>query len=138
MIDVHAHVEALLAALTSTGVRVYDSEPGRKVDGAREAPVMPYVVVYTDGGIRSSESLADGHDERAEMDAECHSVGADPRSARWAQSRVLSLAGVSPTVAGRVTVLQSVFSDRVRRDTDNPERTVFESRDGLTLVSLKA
>lgn len=137
MIDVNAHAEALIEALAAATLTVYDSKPGQKVDGTTEQAQLPYVVVYLDGGVRSAESLGDSQEERAELDAELYSVGTDPWSARWARSRVLALAGTVLEVPGRLVRVRSVFSDPVKPDEDNPEETVYQARDGLTLVSLQ-
>jgi hypothetical protein len=130
MIDVHAHAVALLDLIRSKGLTVHD---GQVPTGAK----APYVVAYLDGGARSSESLAEDFEQRAEFDGEFYSVGDTPQQARWVQSRVLSIVGSGPAVTGRSTTVRHVFSDRVQRDTDNPQQVVFQARDGLTLVSLK-
>ena len=127
---IEAHVTALLEALRAKGLTVHD--------GAVPADAKtPYAVLYVDGGARTPESLSDDHQERAEFDGEVYSVGVTPVQARWVQSRVLSIVGSGPTVTGRSTIVRHVFSDRVQRDTDNPQQVVFQARDGLTLVSLK-
>ena len=124
------HVSALLTALREKGIAVHD---GAVPTGAK----APYAVLYFDGGTRTPESLSDDHQERAEFDGEVYSVGTTPQQARWVQSRVLSVVGSELPVTGRSTIVRHVFSDRVQRDTDNPAQTLFQGRDGLTLVSLK-
>jgi hypothetical protein len=137
MIDVHAHVEALFQA--ASGLRLYDGEAGRRVDGGLEEPVAPYVVVYSDGGVRSGLSLCDGQDESAEFDVEVWSVGTSPRSARAVRSEVLAaLVGGDVVVDGRVVQVRSIFSDPLRADRGDPRRVLFEGRDGLTVTSLMA
>ena len=138
MIDVNAHVEALVAALAARGVRVYESGAGQKVDGSVEKPVAPYVVLYVDGGVRSSESVAAAMDERAEFDVDAYSVGKSPRSARSVRSDLLALVGAELAVDGRLVRVGSVFSDAIKPDRDDPRAALFEGRDGLTVVSLKA
>lgn len=138
MIDTHAHVAALVAALAARGVRVYESAAGQKIDGSYETPVAPYAVLYTDGGVRSGVSVADGQDEQAEFDVDAYSVGKSPRSARAIQSELLALAGAELTVAGRLVRIRSVFSDAVKADRDDPRSALWQGRDGLTVVSLKA
>ena len=141
MIDVHAHADALMAALAArlgSGVRVYDSGAGNKIDGGYETPVAPYAVVFTDAGVRSSVSVADGLDERAEFDVDVYSVGTSPRSARSVRSKVLDVVGAELTVAGRVVRVRSVFSDQIKPDNDDPRKALYEGRDGLTVDSLKA
>jgi len=124
------HVTALLTALRGKGITVHD---GQVPTGSQ----APYAVLYMDGGARTPLSLSDDHSESAEFDGEVYSVGTTPVQARWVQARVLSVVGSGPTVAGRSTIVRHVFSDRVQRDTDNPQQTLFQGRDGLTLVSLK-
>jgi len=138
MIDVHAHADAFMAALVARGVRVYDSGAGNKPDGSYETPVAPYAVVFTDAGIRSSVSVADGQDERAEFDVDVYSVGTSPRSARSVRSKVLDVVGAELAVAGRVVRVRSVFSDQIKPDRDDPRTALYEGRDGLTVDSLKA
>jgi len=138
MIDVHAHAEALLAALAARGLRVYDSGAGNKLDGKYETPVAPYCVVYVDGGARSFESLAADSEEHAEFDAEIWSVGTSPRSARAVRSDVLAIVGTELTVDGRGAVVRSVFSDPIRPDRDDPRNALYQGRDGLTVVSLRS
>jgi hypothetical protein len=138
MIDIHAHVEALVSALEARGVRVYESGAGQKIDGTFETPVEPYAVLYSDGGIRSGESVADEQDEHAELDVDAYSVGTSPRSARAVQSDLLALVGEELTVAGRLVHIRSVFSDAVKPDRDDPRKALWQGRDGLTVVSLKA
>jgi len=138
MIDVHAHADALMAALVARGVRVYDSGAGNKLDGGYETPVTPYAVVFTDAGVRSSLSVADGQDERAEFDVDVYSVGSSPRSARSVRSKVLDVVGAELAVTGRVVRVRSVFSDQIKPDNDDPRKALYEGRDGLTVDSLKA
>jgi len=138
MIDVHAHAEALLEALAARGLRVYDSGAGNKLDGSYETPVLPYCVVYIDGGLRSALSLVDDHEEQADFDAEIWSVGKSPRSARAVRSDVLALVGQVLTVGGRKARIDSVFSDPVKPDRDDPRTALFQGRDGVTVVSLQA
>lgn len=137
-IDIQPHVEALVSALTARKVRVYESAAGQKVDGTYETPVLPYVVLYFDGGIRSSLSLTDEHDESSEHDVEAWSVGKSPRGARSVQSDLLALVGAQLSVPGRLVKVGHAFSDRVKPDRDDPRTALWQGRDGLTLTSLKA
>jgi len=137
-VDIQPHVEALVAALVARDLRVYESAAGQKVDGDYETPVAPYVVLYFDGGVRSSLSLVDDAEESSEHDVEAWSVGKSPRSARSVQSDLLALVGAELTVAGRLVKVRHAFSDRVKPDRDDPRSALWQGRDGLTLTSLKA
>jgi hypothetical protein len=51
---------------------------------------------------------------------------------------VSSLAGARLTVAGWVAQVESVFSNPLRADRDDPEQTVYSGADGFTVTSYPA
>lgn len=91
---IRSHVNAVKALLTS--VTTYDS--GKVPDNA----VLPYVVLYADGGHATADNLA-GDPTHRQWQWQTTAVGADPDQARWAQEKAQSdLLGKTPTVPGRV------------------------------------
>ena len=134
---IRAHVEALAAFLTAAGLRVYDTEAGRKVDGTTEAPTFPYVVLTVASPVRGTDRMVQAR-ERHELDVTIGSHGLTMASARWAAERVSTLAGARLTVAGWVAQAESVFSNPLRADRDDPERVVFSGADGITVTTYPA
>ena len=134
---IRSHVEALAAFLVTAGLRVYDTEAGRKVDGSTETPAFPYVILTVASPVRDTERMVQAR-ERHELDVTVGEHGLTPASQRWAAERVSALAGATLTVAGWVAHVDSVFTSPVRPDRDNPEQTVFSGADGFTVTTFPA
>lgn len=105
------HTDAVLGLLRAVpNLTVYD---GRVPD----APVTPYVVVYSSAGTAGRESLVPVSDALA-LPFQVTSVGKSTREALWAAERSrAALLDVVPTVSGRR--LQPIAQDSsspVRRD----------------------
>jgi hypothetical protein len=134
---IRAHAEALAAFLVALGLRVYDTEAGRKVDGTTEAPTFPYVILTVSSPVRDTDRMVQAR-ERHELDVTVGEHGLNPASTRWAAERVSALAGATLTVAGWVAHVDSVVSTPLRPDRDNPEQVVFSGADGFTVTSFPA
>ncbi len=134
---IRAHTEALASFLAAAGLRVYDTEAGRKVDGSTEAPTFPYVILTVSSPVRDTERMVQAR-ERHELDVTIGEHGLSPASQRWAAERVSTLAGAALTVPGWVARAESVFSTPTRPDRDDPERVVFSGADGFTVTTYPA
>lgn len=123
-----ATVAALVARVKSTGLRCYDAEPS--------SPAYPYVVVYADGGVRSSDRDAD---VRVQVDLGWQTtvVGETSAQCRAALDRVTGAFGDwRPDLSDRTfhKVLHE-GSQPVRRDPDLPDRSLFIATDQWRVVS---
>ena len=134
---IRSHVEALAAFLSAAGVRVYDTEAGRRVDGSTEAPAFPYAILTVASPVRDTDRMVQAR-ERHGLDVTIGYHGLTPASARWVAERVSTLAGASLTVAGWTARAESVFTTPVRVDRGNPERPVFSGADGFTVTTYPA
>lgn len=137
---IRLHVAAIVAFLQALGLRVYDSEAGRNFDGSVEvvtAASFPYVIVTVSSPVRDTERMVQAR-ERHEIDFTVGYHGLNPASARWAAERVSSLAGSSPAVTGWTVWIESVTSNPLRADRDNPEQVVFSGSDGFTATTFPA
>lgn len=123
-----ATVAAIVERIKSTGLRCYDAEPS--------SSRYPYVVVYAEGGIRSSDREAD---VRVQVDLGWQTtvVGEASAQCRDALDRVTgALSDWRPTVAGRVFhKVAHEGSQPVRRDADLPDRSLFIATDQWRVVS---
>lgn len=137
---IRSHTEALAAFLVAAGLRVYDTEAGRKVDGTTEtvdATKFPYVILTVSSPVRDTERMVQAR-EKHELDVTIGEHGLSPASTRWAAERVSTLAGATLTVAGWVAHVDSVFSSPLRPDRDNPAQTVYSGADGFTVTTFPA
>ncbi len=134
---IRSHVEALAAFLSAAGVRVYDCEAGRRVDGSTETPTFPYAILSVASPVRGTDRMVQAR-ERHELDVTIGYHGLTPASARWLAERASSLAGASLTVAGWVAQVESVFTTPLRVDRANPEAPVFSGTDGFTVTTFPA
>ena len=88
-----AEVAAVLARLAAAPLTVYDAQP--------DSPTYPYVIVYADGGVRSSDRAADRRVTRT-VGWQTTVVGVSPGQCRAALDRVTaSLEDWRPVVTGR-------------------------------------
>lgn len=131
------HAKAVADFLAGLNLTAYDAEAGRKFDGTRETAAFPYAIVTVNSPVSSTDGIVSGR-ERAELDATIGYHGSTPQQARWAADRVSQLAGVHLAVAGRQCVVESVFTNPIRRDADNPDQIVWSGADGFTVLSYPA
>lgn len=97
MIDEHAAaVLALLNAVTSPALTVYDGKVPSGIDPA----ATPYVLLYFEPG--RLDVTFEGFTPDFLLRARCHCVGGNAKAARMVADRVATaLLDVTPTVAGR-------------------------------------
>lgn len=108
---IRSHVAAVKALLAT--VTLYDG--GQVPDNA----VLPYAVLYADGGKASVDNLADLATRR-DWSFQTTSVGADPDQARWTAEKVqAALVGATPVVAGRTC-------GRIRHDVSRDAEPDFD------------
>ena len=126
-----AHVAAVIARLkgdASAPLNVYDSRP--------TSPSYPYVIVYADGGVKSSDREAD---ERVTHTQgwQTTTVGASAAQARAALDRVTSrLENWRPTVTGwTCSKVEHESTQPVRPDESLPDRVVFYATDQWSTVA---
>jgi hypothetical protein len=123
-----ATVAAIVDRIKSTGLRCHDAAP--------TSPTYPYVVVYADGGIRSSDREAD---VRVQVDLNWQTtvVGESPAQCRAALDRVVgALSDWRPAVTGRAFhKVEHLSSQPVRVDEDLPDRSLFIATDQWRVVS---
>lgn len=131
------HAKAVGDFLAALSLPAYDSEAGRKFDGTLETASFPYAIVTASSPVSSTDGIVTGR-ERAELDVTVGYHGSTPQQARWAADRVSQLAGVHLVVAGRQCVVESVFTNPIRRDDDNPNQIVWSGADGFTVLSYPA
>lgn len=134
---IRSHVEALAAFLSAAGVRVYDTEAGRRVDGTTEEPRFPYAILSVASPVRGTDRMVQAR-ERHELDTTVGYHGLNPASARWVAERVSTLAGATLTVTGWDATVEARFTTPVRADRDNPEQYVYSGTDGFTVFSFPA
>lgn len=138
MIRAHAEaIAALLAAAPSPGLRVYDTEAGRLIDGSTETvdeTKFPYVILTLASPVRDTERMVQAR-ERHQSDFTIGYHGITPATARWAAERVSALAGATLSVPGWDARVESVFTSLLRPDRDNPDQTIYSGTDGFTVTS---
>lgn len=121
-------VGAVVSRIKSQMLRCYDAEP--------TSATYPYVVVYADGGIRSSDREAD---VRVQVDLGWQTtvVGESSAQCRAALDRVTAaLEDWRPVVPGRTFhKVDHEGSQPVRRDADLPDRSLFIATDQWRVVS---
>ena len=123
-----ATVAAIVDRIKAQTLRCYDAHPS--------SPTYPYVVVYADGGVRSSDREADVRVQQA-INWQTTVVGESAAQCRAALDRVTAaLEDWHPAVAGRsFSKVEHPTSQPVRRDEDLPDRTLFIATDQWRVVS---
>jgi hypothetical protein len=126
-----AHVAAVVARLkgdASAPLNVYDSRPA--------SPAYPYVIVYADGGVKSSDREADERVTHAQG-WQTTVVGSSAAQCRAALDRATSrLENWRPTVTGwTCSKVEHESSQPVRPDESLPDRVVFYATDQWSLVA---
>lgn len=123
-----ATVAAIIDRIKAQTLRCYDAEPA--------TPTYPYVVVYADGGIRSSDREADVRVQQS-VGWQTTVVGTSAAQCRAALDRVTTaLEDWRPVVAGRsFDKVEHPTSQPVRRDPDLPDRSLFIATDQWRVVS---
>lgn len=123
-----ATVAAIVDRIKAQALRCYDAHPS--------SPTYPYVVVYADGGVRSSDREADVRVQQA-INWQTTVVGESAAQCRAALDRVTAaLEDWHPAVAGRsFSKVEHPTSQPVRRDEDLPDRTLFIATDQWRVVS---
>lgn len=125
------HVAAVVARIAGSGaqaLRVYDSTPA--------SPTYPYVVVYANGGIRSSDREADLRVRHAQG-WQTTVVGVSAGQCRAALDRVTErLEDWRPIVAGwSCSKVEHADSQPIRPDESLPDRVVFYATDQWSTVA---
>lgn len=120
-----SHVAAIVARIAGTGAQalaVYDSRPTN--------PAYPYVVVYADGGVKSSDREADERITHTQG-WQTTVVGESARQCRSALDRVHSrLENWRPTVTGwTCSKVEHPTTQPLEPDDSLPDRTVFYATD---------
>lgn len=126
-----AEVAAVIARLkgdASAPLNVHDSRPA--------SPIYPYVIVYADGGVSSSDREADVRVSRA-VTWQTTTVGTSAAQCRSALARVTDrLEDWRPTVAGRMcSKVDHETAQPVRPDDELPDRVVYYATDQWSFVS---
>lgn len=126
-----AHVAAVIARIAGSGaqaLRVYDSSP---TDAA-----PPYVVVYADGGVKSSDREADERVTHAQG-WQTTVVGSSAAQCRAALDRVNArLENWRPVVTGwTCSKVEHDGTQPIRPDESLPDRVVFYATDQWSTVA---
>lgn len=126
-----AHVAAVVARIAGSGAQalaVHDSRP--------TSPTYPYVIVYADGGVKSSDREAD---ERITLTQGWQTtvVGESARQCRGALDRVTArLENWRPTVTGwTCSKVDHDTTQPVEADESMPDRVVFYATDQWSFVA---
>jgi hypothetical protein len=126
-----AHVAAVVARIAGSGAQalnVYDSKP--------TSPAYPYVVVYADGGIKSSDREAD---ERVTHTQgwQTTTVGTSVAQCRAALDRVHArLENWTPAVTGwTCSKVEHDSTQPIRPDESLPDRVVYYATDQWSTVA---
>lgn len=126
-----AHVDAVIARIAGSGaqaLRVSDSRPTN--------PTYPYVIVYADGGVKSSDREADERIQHTQG-FQTTVVGASAAQCRAALDRVTArLENWTPTVTGwTCTKVDHDTSQPVQADESLPDRVVMYATDQWSFVA---
>lgn len=126
-----AHVAAVVARIAGSGAQalaVYDSRPTN--------PTYPYVVVYADGGVKSSDREVDERISHAQG-WQTTVVGISAAQCRAALDRVHArLENHRPVVTGwTCSKVEHETSQPVRPDESLPDRVVFFATDQWSFVA---
>ena len=127
-----AHVAAVVARIAGTGsqaLAVYDSR-------LPTSPTYPYVIVYADGGTKSSDREADERIQHAQG-WQTTTVGVSAAQCRAALDRVHArLENWTPAVSGwTASKVEHESSQPIRPDESLPDRTVFYATDQWSTVA---
>ena len=119
------HVAAIVARIAGSGAQalaVYDSRP--------TSPTYPYVIVYADGGVKSSDREADERVTHAQG-WQTTTVGVSAAQCRAALDRVHArLENWIPAVSGwTASKVEHESSQPIRPDESLPDRAVFYATD---------
>lgn len=119
----------MLERVAASPLKAFDSEPPATT-------TYPYVVVYFDGGPRTSERET-GSLERRTHDFQSVVVGSSAGQVRAARERLCdAVEGWAPTVTGRSCGrVGREGSQLTRPDPELPDRTVFIATDQWRVVS---
>lgn len=126
-----AHVSPFIAMIAGSGAQalaVYDSKPTN--------PTYPYVIVYADGGVKSSDREADERVTHTQS-AQTTVVGSSAAQCRAALDRVHArLENKRPTVAGYTcSKVEHPTSQPIQPDESLPDRVVFYATDQWSFVA---
>lgn len=121
-------VGVVKARLESAVLTVYDTAP--------TATTYPYVVLYGDGGVRSSDRESDVRVQRS-LTLQTTTVGKSVAQCRAALVRVNdSLEDWTPALAGRVFAkVEHTGSQPIKADESLPDRVLFYATDQWRVVS---
>ena len=124
------HVAAVVARLSAQNLK------GGAHDSTPPAPVYPYVVVYADGGVKSSDREADErltHTQGWQTTV----VGRSAEQCRAALDRVTGcLENWRPEVAGwTCSKVEHPTTQPIRPDESLPDRVVFYATDQWSFVA---
>lgn len=124
-----AQVAAIVARLAAQNLK------GGAHDSVPSSPSYPYVVVYADGGVKSSDREADVR-VRKELTWQTTVVGTSAAQCRAALDRVTAaLEDYRLTVTGyTASKVEHESSQPVRPDESLPDRTVFIGTDQWSSV----
>ena len=127
-----AHVAAIIARIAGTGpqaLAVYDSR-------LPASPTYPYVIVYADGGTKSSDREADERIQHTQG-FQTTTVGTSVAQCRAALDRVTArLENWTPTVTGwSCTKVDHETTQPVRADESLPDRVVMFATDQWSFVA---
>lgn len=120
---------AILERLTAAPLKAYDTPPP-------VTTATPYVVVYFDSGVRSSDREADVRVQR-DRGFQTITVGSSASQARAAVERVTAaLEDWTPTVTGvTFSKVDHEGTQPVRLDPEMPDRTLYIATDQWRAVS---
>lgn len=121
------HVASIVARLAAAPLNAHDSVPA--------SPTYPYVVVYADGGVKSSDREADIR-TRKTITWQTTVVGVSAAQCRAALDRVnVALEDHRLVVTGyTASKVEHESSQPVRPDESLPDRTVFYATDQWSSV----
>ena len=125
------HVAAIVARIAGSGAQalaVYDSRPTR--------PTYPYVIVYADGGVKSSDREADERVTHAQG-WQTTTVGVSAAQCRAALDRVHArLENWTPAVSSwTASKVEHESSQPIRPDESLPDRVVFYATDQWSFIA---
>lgn len=123
-----AEVAAIVTQLKGGPLNVYDAQP--------DSPAYPYVIVYADAGVSTSDREADERVSRS-IGWQTTTVGVSAAQCRAALDRVTTqLEDWRPVVTGRLcTKVDHEGSQPVRKDDELPDRVLFIATDQWRVVS---
>lgn len=126
-----AHVSPFVAMIAGSGAQAlttYDSRPS--------SSTYPYVIVYADGGVKSSDREADERVTHTQS-AQTTVVGASAAQCRAALDRVMArLENKRPTVTGYTcSKVEHESSQPIQADESLPDRVVFYATDQWSFVA---